>query len=702
MTYDEWRTSDEILDTAKEGLTFFADFIPVYNQACAIVGGGRYAGINYANDIQRPFDDLRGIDFSMLRADAEHLRAAVESAENHQHNLDRYWGSLGGWTGTASTAARAHHDRFNGMAAGFLQGAGPVPAVITGAVRNIQDTLLRYTDNLNDLADQLCGGMTPEEVRGAIRTAQGDIEGMESAQFLSKVLDISSGFVTFGAGWLLDYFGFGASDQIEELRQELMRTARESLRNFIAEFDAKKSAFDAYTRSAGMAIQRDYDTMLAGMRPLTAEAFKDLPDPQNFQATTPAGAPTGTRRPPPLPTGAGTTTPSGTGVPPGGTPSQPPTTVPGGTPTTQPTQPTGTVAPVPPVTTQPPTTTQRPPGQPQPVTIPNGNGSITVSPPDAQGRVRLTTTDGAGAQKTYDLDFSRGTSASSASPVTPGVVPPVPPTAGGGVPAPGSPGLGGIAPISPIGTGRTGSPGSGSGPTAPTPRLPSTMFPWTDKPAPGLTPDQEGKFTIRDGDVTITVEADELTDQLKITLDDGHGHTTSYSVDYKDPAHPTVREGANLEPHVFGPTGSTPPPSSFVPSSASTASIGHIGGGAGGGGGGGLAGAGAVSGGLGGGSGPGGLMEAGAYSGQSSAGVPAATTAPAAASDAAPGRTGGGGMMGGMPMGGMGAGAGGSEDKERGPNKWLGKDDVISDDPAEKRRAVKAGGVIGEDKKKTP
>jgi len=57
-------------------------------------------------------------------------------------------------------------------------------------------------------------------------------------------------------------------------------------------------------------------------------------------------------------------------------------------------------------------------------------------------------------------------------------------------------------------------------------------------------------------------------------------------------------------------------------------------------------------------------------------------------------------MMGGMPMGGMGANAGGGEDKERGPNKWLGKEDVISEDSAERRRAVKAGGVIGEDKKK--
>jgi hypothetical protein len=701
VAYDEWRTSDEILDLGKEGLTFFADFIPVYNEACAAVGGGRYAGISHQTDIQKPFDDLRGIDFSMLRADAEHLRAAVESAENHQHNLDRYWGSLGGWSGAASTAARSHHDRFNGMAAGFLQGAGPVPAAITGAVRNIQDTLLRYTDNLNDLSDQKCGGMTPEEVRGAIRTAQGDIEGMESARFLSKVLDVGSGFVTFGAGWLLDYFGYGASDQVEELRQELMRTARESLRNFIDEFDAKKAAFDGYTKSAAEAVQRDYDTMIAGMKPLTAEAFKDLPDPRNFQdSTTPAGTTQGARRQPPAVPSGRTTAPSGAGAPTGGpSPTHPPTTVPSG----QTTQPTATVPPVPPVTTQPPATTGLPgQGQPQPVTIPNGNGSISVTPPDAQGRVRLTTNDGVNPPKTYDLDFNRGTSASGIGGANQvgGIgqsVPPVPPPAGGGVAAPGS-GIPGIPPVTPIGGARSGSSGGGGSPTAPAPRLPSSLFPWSDKPAPGLSPDEDGKFTIRDGDVTITVDADEATDQLKITLDDGHGHQTSYSVDYKDPAHPTLHQGAVPEPHVFGPTGSTPAPqSSFSPSGAS---VGHLGGGGGGGFGGGAGGLSSVPGG--GGLNPGGQLEPDAYSGQSSgSAAPAAgTTAPAAASAGASGQARGGGSMGMPMMGGMGMGAGGAEDKERGPNRWLGKDDVISDDPAERRRAVKAGGVIGEDGKK--
>jgi hypothetical protein len=688
MTYDgEWRSSDEILDSGKEALTFFADFIPLYDEAAQLAGRGRSRGVNYARDIQRPYDELRGIDFATFRADAEHLRAAIDSAENHQHNLDRYWGSLSGWTGQASNAGRAHHDRFNGMASGFLQGAGPAPAAITAGVRAIQDTLIRFIDNLSKLDSPKCGGMTPDEVRGAIQTAKGDIEGMESARFLSKVLDVGSGFVTFGAGWLLDYFGYGASDQVERLRQELIDAAKRSLGNFVDEFDAKKWAYDAYTRSAATGIERDYSTMLTAMRPLTVEAFRDLPDPQDFQ-TAPSGTTQGgdPRTQPPT-VGTGTTTPSGTTQPGGATPQRPPT-VPGG----QPTQPSGTVPPAPQGIQVPQ------PGQgQQPVTIRHGNSTITVTPPDAQGRVRMTVSDGSGPPKTYDLDFSRGTTASGVTGGSGALGGTMPSGPAGGVPAPGSPGMPGVPPITPMpGINRPGSGAGSGGPTTPSPRLPSSLFPWTDKPAGPVQPDADGKFTIRDGDVTITVDPDELTDQLKITVDDGHGHQTTYNVDYKDPAKPTLRETPDLEPHRFGPTGS----SGLDLPSIDTSSFG--GGGAGGGGAGGGVPVGAGLGGVGGGGGGAGSQDqlaAGSFSGQAG-GAPAGPGGQAApAPAAAGGPSGRGGPMGMPMMGGMGAGGRGGEDTERGGNKYLERHDVVSEDPESKRKAVKAGGVIGEDKK---
>jgi hypothetical protein len=708
LTDGGYSTSDEILDTGREGLSFFADFIPVYDEAASLAGPGRYRGITFPNDIQRPFDELRGIDFRMLRTDGEHLNAAVEQAGDHLGRLDRYWTSLNGWTGAAADAANEHRGRFNENASDFIQKAAPAGGAIIGGVANIQGTVGQYAEAVFQLYSDKCGGMTPLEVRGAIELAKGNVDSSNAQYFLAKAGDVMGGFVTFGATWLLDYFGWGMSDMVQ---QQLMDAAKQRLRTFVQEFDNKKAAYDGYNRAAQQAIQRDYDTMASAMRPMSHEAFRDLPDATPQDTTTPAGTTqlaTGPRHAPPRVPGGGTT-PSGARPPAGTGPVQRPPTVPGG----QPTVPSGATPGLP----QPQIPPQVPGGLPgqqqpgQPVTIRHGNTTITASPPDAQGRVRLTVSDGNGPPKSYDLDFGRGTTVSSGAgtlPSGPGQLPPVAPPVGTGPGAtPGIPPFG-TPPIAPVGGGRPGgSPGGigspGGAGSAPPPRLPSSMFPFSDKPAAQLHPDEDGHMVIHDGETTITVDTNELTDQLTITVDDGHGHKTSYHVDYKDPAHPTLHVGP-AEPHLFGPTGAAPSLPHVTPAGFTPEHIGAhagIGGGGGGGGGVGLAAAAASPGG-GPGGGQAGQLQPGAYTGGQEAAAPAAAqTAAAAAGPAGAGRPGGGGPMGGMPMmGGMGAGGKGGEDHERGANRFLGKENVFADEPGEGRRALKSGGVIGEDKKK--
>jgi hypothetical protein len=704
-------SSDQILDGGTQGLSFFSQFIPVYEEAAQLAGRGRNRGISYDRDIKAPYDEQRGIDFSMLRADADHLRTAITNAENHLHNLDRYWGGLSGWTGAAANSARQFHDRFNSTTVNFVEAVRNCPGAITGAVTAIEDTLSRYVERVQDLQDQRCGGMTVSEVRSAIATARGDIEGADAARFLGKVVDASSGIVTFGAGWLLAYFGYGASAQIDRCCQELMAAAKRALGDFIDEFDAKKAAFDAYTQNSQRRVQLNYDTMLNNLRPMSAEAFKDLPDPTPFSQTqtTPQGQ-TGGRRTPTPTVGNGQTRPGSTVPQSGSRPTQPPqlpgTTTPAGSP---PTLPTGTTPTTPPIAPPTPTPTPPPlptppvtqPQQPQTVTIRNGASTITLSSPDSQGHVKLTVGDGTTPPKTYDVDFARLTNPSSLTgPSGAGPIPPLTPSIGS--PSGGHPATPGAIPMPPI-SGIGGSTGSGGGSPA-TPRLPSTLFPFTDKPAAPTHPDEDGKVVIHDGEVTITVEPDELTDQLKIQLDDGHGHTTSYRVDYHDPAHPTLVQDPNQEPFRFGPAGEKPSFLSVAPDPLSTGDSFHPSGagmpagvgvsaalsGAGGGG------IGALSGAA---HGPSGQLEPGAYSqvGGPAAGqtTPSGATGPAASAP----QQGGAPMGGGMPMGGMGAMQGG-QDKERGGNRWLAKGNVIEDEGESKRRAVKSGGVIGEDKKK--
>src|SRR5256885_10313267 len=151
-------SSDQILDGGTQGLSFFSQFIPVYEEAAQLAGRGRNRGITYDRDIKQPYDEQRGIDFSMLRADADHLQTAITNAENHLHNLDRYWGGLSGWTGAASNSARQFHDRFNSTTVNFIEAVRTCPGAITGAVTTIEDTLSRYVERVQDLQDQRCGG----------------------------------------------------------------------------------------------------------------------------------------------------------------------------------------------------------------------------------------------------------------------------------------------------------------------------------------------------------------------------------------------------------------------------------------------------------------------------------------------------------------------------------------------------------------
>jgi hypothetical protein len=688
----EFRTSDEILDTGRPGLEFFARFQPMYDEAAAIVGTGSYRGQGL-DQLRRSYDDLRGIDFSMMRVDAEHLRTAVESAENNQHNLDRYWGRLSSWTGSAAGAARQHRDRVDSLAIGFLDKAGKGSAAITGAVSAIEHTLGSYVRGVKSLDSDLCGGMTPEEVRGAIRAARGDVENADAYWFLAKLLDASMGVPTFGVSWLLDWMGYGASDQVERVRQQIADAARQSLANYIRQYDDKRSFFDRYTKAVREAVKRIYDTMLAAMKPMEDDAFRELTGGGGGnQGTDPSGSQPG-RTPgvPPVPPGA-PPGPPGSGQPPGGSPPVRPMPypLPGGV--------------------EPPWMPGR---QPQTVTIRNGDSTVTVSSPDGQGRVRVTVADGNGPPRSYDLDFGQSTTSTAATgPAGAGPVPPVPPPAGTGQ-APGGTGPGlGVPPVGPVGGGAGGGARPGAGgrpggvPTAPAPRLPSSLFPWTDKPVETLRPDEDGTVTIRDGDTTITVDPDENSDQVTLTLDDGKGHQTTYRLDYSDPAHPTLREGPAVEPSVFGPTGGfgspvSPLPGMPVPHAGSIPGLDPIGvgGGGGGGGGGSLAGIGAMSGPAPGGVPAGGQLEQGSFTGQLSGGQGGAPGGPAPAA-AGPAQGGGGMMGGGMPMGAMGAGTQGGEDKERGGNRWLNKEGVFADDPTQRERAVKAGGVIGEDKKK--
>jgi hypothetical protein len=179
-------------------------------------------------------------------------------------------------------------------------------------------------------------------------------------------------------------------------------------------------------------------------------------------------------------------------------------------------------------TTQPQQLQQQ--GQPETVTIQDGGREISVTSPDGQGHVKVTVDDGSGKPKTYDLDFGAPTSPTGAGthdPAHPGTQDPTHP-----------------------GTldGRNIPPGPGQ---------PGTNMPVID-PATGQPVDSagtpvhagaDGKCVIHDGQTTITAEHPPgQPDTVKVTIDDGSGKPTSYTLDYSEPGNPKADKGFGGEP----------------------------------------------------------------------------------------------------------------------------------------------------------
>lgn len=148
----------------------------------------------------------------------------------------------------------------------------------------------------------------------------------------------------------------------------------------------------------------------------------------------------------------------------------------------------------------PPGTTPTTPGQEETVTIDDGDRSISVTSPDGQGQVTVTVDDGSGEPKTYTLDFGES-----------------------GGPA-------GSQAFGPEGTqGAQGTEGAGG---------PGNQAPTLDGP---IEPGEDGKCVIQDGELTITAERPEgSADTVTVTVDDGTGEPTTYSLDFSADGGPTA------------------------------------------------------------------------------------------------------------------------------------------------------------------
>ncbi|MGH3620175.1 MAG: WXG100 family type VII secretion target [Sciscionella sp.] len=289
-------------------------------------------------------------------------------------------------------------------------------------------------------------------------------------------------------------------------------------------------------------------------------------------------------------------------------------------------------------------------GEPEKVTVKHGNQTITMSHPDSSGTMTLTVDDGHGQAKTFEVDFGDADTARRLA---------------------GDFGPQGIS---------------------------------ADGDVQHVEPGKDGKAVFHDGDATFTVER-AADGSATVSVDDGRGQSTEYTLDPEDGGTPAGRFGAlssaghtadtpigALRGDLFGGSGGE-----SGSGGSDLTGIGASGSGGGASGGGGVPAGISADGGVGAGPAPspGGQLGATTMGGSGTADEGLATGEPAAAG-AAGGTAAGAGAAGGMPMmGGMGAGRQGG-DSERGASQWRTEGQLLDDgEPWGAVRNIR--GVLGED-----
>ncbi|GDY29306.1 WXG100 family type VII secretion target [Gandjariella thermophila] len=512
-------TSDELLDAGKPGLRYFDRFLPLYGKLPDTVRKNPPQGVTMTADfLHQRYDEHRGINFTHFTTDADEMAscAGTERGEHQEmaNKLSTLWNH---WTGPASRSSQEYFAGFARHVEKITQALDDTAQISKLAMHNIADAVRGKAQWLldNDRNSDTYDGKSPGQIDVIIKCAAGTASDDELKQ---------------ACGYVGVEVDDGACHK-STYQSKVTHAATAWLNRFAADMEGRVGAFIKTCDSTKSRVDDAFKSLTDQLGKITGDPFADQPADHGGDSgghTAPSGAgggghaggggmPSGGASGgggsaggsvPPL---GGAGTPGATGLPgAGGVPGAggPP---PGAGRTPDPRSP-GAGQPV-------PAGYSPAAGTPQEtVRIQDGRNTIQVAHPDGQGHVRLTVDPGNGQVKTYDLDFGGSAAGVLGTPAGFGQ-----PGAGGAGPfgpgqpgpfAPGPPGLPG--PADPAGAGL---PGGG---------VPGGVLPVHAGP--------DGRAVVHDGPLTITAEHPAgAPDQLRITVDGGHGQPTSYTVDYAAP-----------------------------------------------------------------------------------------------------------------------------------------------------------------------
>jgi hypothetical protein len=566
-------TSDDILQPGSRGMHFFEYFIPPYKSWTG-------SGPDLTNDIEKVYDNLRGINFAKFRADATQLTMSHGKLTDITMNLSTDTNSLGGfWQGAAAQAAQQYCGTFIQNAQTVTDGTTAASQVISDSMKAIETAVLQRAQAVLKMYATDIGGFSPNDIMQIIDAAKNqagddELRGMAKWNVFSNV----------------DWGDTNCNgDLSQNVKNLVAMDATNWLNNtFVPTFNQKKQSFDTITKSTHDTVGQSFDSMNQALGKINPNPFSDLSKgivvPSGGSTSGGSGSGSGSGGSGSGSGGAGSgagsggsgsgsggsgsggggsTMPSGvggggsgsgtgggtggggTGAGTGGggtgggtgsgasgsgagsgTPSIPTPSMPtmpsgaGGTDTgtggsgsgtggsgtggggtgtggtgsgattpsgfTPPDMGAGTGLPTG-LPTGGTTPTGAGTGTPETLTVQHGDHTMTMTSPDQQGTMQLTTKDANGQTKTYDVDFGKGTGTS------------------------GLPGTGTALPGTAVPTGAAGDQSFG----------PSGVQ--------HITPDASGNAVIHDGNTTITAH-EQPSGEVKVTVDDGSGQPTTYTL----------------------------------------------------------------------------------------------------------------------------------------------------------------------------
>jgi uncharacterized protein YukE len=226
--------SDELLDRGLQGLRFFDNYLPLYNN-------WKGAGLDLDKDIYREYRKLYGIDFAAIRRDATSLRSAGDTLHDANAEVESEFRALmSSWSGRASVAAVNHVFKFLELSKDLKEGVDSIQRSTARHVDALESVIRTCSQSTLELYSADCGGQIPPVVEQLIAAARRQ-SGVALNDLMGTVVDKFGGLLKIGAG--IPVIGGAVSPTVDELTK-LSNEAKGILDTvFVPAFESKLNKF---------------------------------------------------------------------------------------------------------------------------------------------------------------------------------------------------------------------------------------------------------------------------------------------------------------------------------------------------------------------------------------------------------------------------------------------------------------------------